>query len=108
MNYLKQLISDGEAPSVMRVLALLIVIPVMIVWTALSIKKGEFIIPDMKIVSLVIAAISGKTVQSFAEALTPATSTKPTAVTDAPLQSRVNANPGSDPVVIPDDSPLLP
>ncbi len=56
-------------PSTGRVLSLAVVIPIMIVWTVLCIKKGDFIIPDQKIVALVISAIGGKTIQSFIEAV---------------------------------------
>lgn len=86
MNWLKQLTSDGELPSTGRVIALIIVVPIMIVWTLLSLRRGDFIVPDLKIISLLVAAISGKTLQSFAEAITPS-QTKPTAVTDAPLHN---------------------
>ncbi len=71
MNFLKQLISDGEMPSTTRVLALVVVVPIMIVWTVLCIRQGQFIIPDTKIILLVATAVGGKTLQSFAENLKP-------------------------------------
>lgn len=61
------MISDGEHASAMRVIALVIVVPIMVVWTVLCIKQGQFIIPDWRIVSLVVSAVGGKTLQSFAE-----------------------------------------
>jgi hypothetical protein len=67
MNASKQLISDGEQPSTMRVLALIVVVPVMVVWTVLCIKKGEFIIPDARIITLIVSVFGSKAIQSFAE-----------------------------------------
>lgn len=60
MNVIKQLISDGEMPSTMRVLVLLIVAPIMIVWAALCIKRGEFIAIPMEQASLIGAALAAK------------------------------------------------
>jgi hypothetical protein len=72
LKALQQMIADGDGlPSTMRVLVLIIVIPIMVVWSILSIKKGDFIIPDPKILYLVATAIGGKAVQSFAENLHP-------------------------------------
>jgi hypothetical protein len=67
MKFLQQLISDGEMPSTMRVLALVVVVPVMVVWSVLCIKQNTFIIPDGKIVMLVVTAIGGKFLQSVQE-----------------------------------------
>ncbi len=67
MNYLKQLISDGELPSVGRVVALTIVIPIMIVWAILCIRAGEFIKLPWEMVATILGAIAGKTAQSFSE-----------------------------------------
>lgn len=69
MKALQQLISDGEQPSTMRVLALIVVVPVMIVWTVLCIKQGQFIVPDAKIVTLIVSAFGGKALQSLFENL---------------------------------------
>lgn len=74
MNYLKQLISDGEQPSTGRVLVLAIVIPIMIVWIVLCIRKGEFITIPWQMIAAVISAVLGKSAQSFAEALQPSSS----------------------------------
>lgn len=89
MNLLRQLISDGEMPSTMRVLVLIVVVPVMIVWTVLSIKTGQFIVPDAKIIGLLISALGAKSLQSFAErpqVSTPVSQPSIPAVTDAPSQ----------------------
>jgi hypothetical protein len=67
MNLLKQLISDGEMPSTMRVMGLLIVAPVMIVWAILCIKRGEFIPMPMELVSIIIAALGAKAWQARSE-----------------------------------------
>jgi ABC-type phosphate transport system permease subunit len=67
MNLLKQLISDGEMPSTMRVLVLLIVGSIMIVWTVLSIKRGEFVPFPVEQTSLVIAALGAKAWQARSE-----------------------------------------
>lgn len=72
MNPWKQLISDDTgAPSTMRVLALVIVVPVMIVWTTLCIRQNTFIVPPSGIISLLVTGIGGKALQSFAENLAP-------------------------------------
>ena len=71
MNPFKQLISDdGGAPSTMRVMGLVVVVPFMIVWTVLSIKTGVLIIPDTKLVMLVASAFAGKSAQSLFENFT--------------------------------------
>ena len=57
MNFLKQLIGDGEQPSTMRVIVLAIVIPVMIVWAWLCIQKGEFITPPWEIIAALVAFV---------------------------------------------------
>ena len=68
MNKLFQLISDGDgAPSTMRVAVLLIIVPIMTVWTVLSIKAGQMIDLDVKWLGLIAAALAAKTGQSFAE-----------------------------------------
>jgi hypothetical protein len=69
MNFLKQLIGDGDQPSTMRVIVLAIVLPVMFVWAWLCIKKGEFIAPPWEIIATLVAAVLGKSAQSFAEAI---------------------------------------
>ena len=69
MKFLQQLVSDGEMPSSLRVMALIVVVPVMIVWTVLCIKQGSFIVPDTKILVMLGTAFGGKTLQSFAEAM---------------------------------------
>lgn len=72
MPKLLQLISDGDgAPSTMRVMSLLIVFPVMIVWTVLSIQQNQFVVMDSHLLTLVGLALGGKAVQSFAERETP-------------------------------------
>jgi hypothetical protein len=70
MNSLKQLISDGEQPSTMRVMGLVVVVPFMVVWSVLCIKTGTLIIPDTKLVMLVASAFAGKSVQSLFENFT--------------------------------------
>lgn len=71
MNPFKQLISDDSgAPSTMRVMGLIVVVPFMIVWTVLSIKTGALIIPDSKLVMLIGSAFAGKSVQSLFENFT--------------------------------------
>jgi len=68
MNKLFQLISDGDgAPSTMRVAVLLIIVPIMTVWTVLSIKTGQMIDLDVKWLGLIAAALTAKMGQSFAE-----------------------------------------
>lgn len=67
MNKLLQLIGDGEQPSTLRVAVLIIIAPVMTVWTVLSIKQNQFIIPDAKILALVVSALGSKALQAFAE-----------------------------------------
>jgi hypothetical protein len=69
MKLLQQLISDGEMPSTMRVLALAVVVPVMLVWSVLCIKQNTFIVPDWKIVAMVISAFGSKSLQSLFEAI---------------------------------------
>ena len=68
MNKLNQLLSDGDGqPSLMRVMALLIVCPIMFVWAWLSIKAGTMIpIPWTQITALG-GALGFKALQSFAE-----------------------------------------
>ncbi len=51
----------------MRVMSLAVVVPVMIVWTVLSIRQNTFIIPDTKIITLIGTAMGGKALQSFSE-----------------------------------------
>ena len=69
MNKLTQLISDGDGqPSTMRLAVLLIIVPIMTVWTVLSIKTGAMIDLDAKWLGLIAAALAAKTGQSFAEA----------------------------------------
>lgn len=73
MNAFKQLISDGSEglpPSTMRVAQLAVVLPFMVVWTALSLKQGEMIIPDTRLVVMVAAAFGGKAAQSLFENFT--------------------------------------
>ncbi|MGA2178797.1 MAG: hypothetical protein ABSH15_04360 [Verrucomicrobiota bacterium] len=71
MNKLSQLISDGDgAPSTMRLAVLLIIVPIMTVWTVLSIKTGAMIDLDAKWLGLIAAALAAKTGQSFSENLT--------------------------------------
>ena len=68
MNKLFQLISDGDgAPSTMRFAVLLIIVPIMTVWTVLSIKAGQMIDLDVKWIGLIAAALAAKTGQSFSE-----------------------------------------
>jgi hypothetical protein len=68
MNKLVELISDGTgAPSTMRVMSLLIVVPVMVVWTVLSIRQNTFVPIDGTTLTLVGFALGGKSLQSFAE-----------------------------------------
>jgi hypothetical protein len=76
MNPFRQLISDGAGElSTMRVMSLAVVVPVMIVWTVLSIRQNTFIVPDAKIITLVGTAMGSKALQSFSENFSPATKT---------------------------------
>lgn len=68
MNRLLQLIGDGEQPSTMRVLVLVIVVPIMLVWAVLCLRQNTFIVPDWKVVSLIITGVAGKWLQSTSEA----------------------------------------
>lgn len=76
-NILLQLIGDGEQPSTMRVMTLLVVVPVMVVWTVLCIKTGQLIVPDAKFITLISAALGSKALQSLAENLPQAPSPAP-------------------------------
>lgn len=58
---------DTGAVSSMRVMSLLVVIPVMLVWTVLCIRQNTFIIPDTKIIAIVGTALGSKALQSFSE-----------------------------------------
>lgn len=76
---------DTGAVSSMRVMSLLVVLPVMLVWTVLCIRQNTFIIPDTKLIALVGTALGSKALQSFSEnfspSKTPAASAVPTAST---------------------------
>lgn len=73
MNPLRQLISDGDGQlSTMRAINFIVVVPVMVVWTVLSIRQNTFIIPDAKIITLLATTIGGKALQSFSENFSPA------------------------------------
>jgi hypothetical protein len=65
MNWLKQLVSDGEQPSTMRVLLLIVVL----VWAILCIRQNTFVVPDMKVIYFLGTMFGGKAAQSFAENL---------------------------------------
>lgn len=82
MNLLKQLISDGEMPSTMRVMTLAIVLPVMLVWTILCIRQNAFVAIPVELIGLLVAALGAKAAQSKFEQ------------TPAPI--RVTGLPGSD------------
>lgn len=65
MSWLKQLLSDGEQPSTMRVLLLVIVL----VWAVLCIRQNTFVVPDMKVIGFLGTLLGAKTLQSFSENL---------------------------------------
>jgi hypothetical protein len=84
MNKIIQLISDGDgAPSTMRFAVLLIIVPIMTVWTVLSIKAGQMIDLDVKWIGLIAAALAAKTGQSFAENASGSAPVKPAGGTPA-------------------------
>lgn len=63
MNWLKQLVSDGEQPSTMRVMLLI----VMLVWAVLCIRQNTFVVPPMDAVKFLGTIFGAKVGQSFAE-----------------------------------------
>jgi len=68
MNKLNELFSDGDGqPSMIRVLTMMVVVTVVGVWAALSIKAGRMLPLDWSQVGLVGGAFGFKALQSFAE-----------------------------------------
>jgi hypothetical protein len=74
MNPWKQLISDGEQPSLMRVIALIVVVcvvpPMMVVWVILSLRQNAFVVPPAGFITLLSVVFGAKSFQSFAENFT--------------------------------------
>lgn len=67
MNPIKELLSDGEQLSTMRVVLFLIIGPIMLVWAWTSIKAGKMLPMDWSQIAALGAAMGGKALQSFAE-----------------------------------------
>lgn len=68
---------DTGAVSSMRVMSLVVVVPVMIVWTVLCIKQNTFIVPDAKVITLIATALGSKALQSFSENFAPSPKPQP-------------------------------
>jgi hypothetical protein len=68
VNKLLQLIADDTgAPSTMRVVFLFVVLAVVTVWAALSIKAGQFVPLPEGALQLLGIFMGGKVAQSFSE-----------------------------------------
>ncbi len=76
MKFSSLIQDDTGALSSMRIMSLFVVVPVMVVWTVLSIKRGDFIVPDAKIITLVVSAMGCKSIQSFSENFSPPSQTQ--------------------------------
>lgn len=63
MNWLKQLVSDGEQPSTMRVMLIIIVLT----WAVISIRSNTLVVPDVKVIGFLGTLLGVKSAQSFAE-----------------------------------------
>lgn len=64
MKLLTLIQDDTGAISSMRVMTLAVVLPVMLVWTVISIRQNAFVPMPMEVMSLVIAALGAKAAQS--------------------------------------------
>ena len=63
MNWLKQLVSDGDQPSTMRVLLLIVVL----VWAILCLRQNTFVVPDVRVIGFLGTLFGAKVGQSFSE-----------------------------------------
>lgn len=64
MKLLSLIQDDTGALSSMRVMALMIILPVMVVWTVLSIRQNVFVPMPVEMMGLIIAALGAKAAQS--------------------------------------------
>jgi hypothetical protein len=71
MKLLSLIQDDTGALSSMRVMTLIVVIPVMLVWTVLSIRQNVFVPMPVEMMGLIIAALGAKAAQSKFENLNP-------------------------------------
>ena len=63
MNWFKQLVSDGEQPSTLRIILLIVIL----VWAVLCIRSNTFVVPDIKVIGFIGTLLGGKVTQSFSE-----------------------------------------
>lgn len=87
MKFATLIQDDTSAVSSMRVMTLAVVLPVMFVWTVISIRQNTFAPMPMEVMSLVIAALGAKAAQSKFEA----SGTQP-----APAPSTINSQPSTN------------
>jgi uncharacterized membrane-anchored protein len=71
MNWLKQLVSDGQQPSTYRLLMFVVIVPMVIVWMVISIRTNTFATPDPRVLAFIASLFGGKVLQAFAESKTP-------------------------------------
>jgi hypothetical protein len=63
MNWFKGLVSDGEHPSTMRVMLLIVVLT----WSVISIRQNALYVPDMNVVKFLATIFGAKAGQSAIE-----------------------------------------
>ena len=64
MKLLSLIQDDTGALSSMRVMTLIVVIPVMLVWTVLSIRQNVFVPMPVEMMGIIVAALGAKAAQS--------------------------------------------